>query len=117
MSFTFSLDPRRGLAERGFAHVIEQRRGHNALHLHVTGIVDTTAGRVSIVRGRGLDMPMSGHVFQIRRFVIVQRPSQTALGRKERMIIVRFKLACVYNAIWCATQCTRGQSEPTISVV
>jgi hypothetical protein len=98
MCFTFFLDPRRGLAERSFAHVIEQRRGHHALHLHVAGIIDATAGRVPIVRRRGFNVPMSRYIFQIGRFVIVQRPSQTALGRKEGMIIVRFKLACVFAA-------------------
>jgi hypothetical protein len=102
MSLAFFLDPRRSLAERSFAHVIEQRRGHDTLHLHVAGIIDATAGRVPIVRGRRLDMPMSRHIFQIRRFVIVQRPCQTALGRKERMIIVRFKLVRgVCSAICC----------------
>jgi hypothetical protein len=94
MSLTCLLDPLRGLSKRGFVNGIEQRRGNGPLHVHVTGIVDAAAGRMPVARYRWLHVPMTRHIFKVRRLVVVQRESQTALGRKERMIIVRFKLEC-----------------------
>lgn len=90
MRLTFFLDPRRGLTQCRFAHVVEQGFRNGAFHLYVTGVKHATAvGGMLRVR---LHVPMPGHIVQVGRLVVIQTPSQTAAGRVERVIVIGFKL-------------------------